>query len=98
VLVSSVHAHAYFGDHDKASMLVRLARERFGVDLPRERDRWLFVGDSPNDQAGFSFFPLSVGVANVGKSIDRLSPPPAYVTPSEGGHGFAELVDLILKG
>ncbi len=97
VLVSSVHAHAYFGDHDKASMLVRLARERFGEDLDGNRDRWLFVGDSPNDQAGFSWFPLSVGVANVARYADRLQPPPAYVTPSEGGHGFAELVELILS-
>jgi HAD superfamily hydrolase (TIGR01484 family) len=96
-LVSSVHAHAYFGDHDKASMLVRLGRERFAADLDGDRGEWLFVGDSPNDQAGFAWFPVSVGVANVARYADRLSPPPAFVTPSEGGHGFAEMVKLILE-
>jgi HAD superfamily hydrolase (TIGR01484 family) len=97
VLTSTVHAHAFFGDHDKAAMLVRLGRERLAADLDGERERWLFVGDSPNDQAGFRWFPSSVGVANVARFVDRLTPPPAYVTPSEGGHGFAELVDFILK-
>jgi HAD superfamily hydrolase (TIGR01484 family) len=97
VLTSTVHAHAYFGDHDKAAMLVRLGRERFGADLEGDRGEWLFVGDSPNDQAGFSWFPLSVGVANVSRFADRLHPPPAYITTKEGGHGFAELVEHVLK-
>jgi HAD superfamily hydrolase (TIGR01484 family) len=97
VLTSTVHAHAYFGNHDKAAMLVRLARELFGADLDREREKWLFVGDSPNDQAGFSWFPVSVGVANVKRFVDRLNPPPTYVTTLEGGHGFAELVETILR-
>lgn len=96
VLVSSVHAHAYFGDHDKAAMLVRLARERFGEALDEERRRYVFIGDSPNDQAGFAYFPLSVGVANVARYASSLSPPPRYVTPSPGGHGFAELMQLVL--
>jgi HAD superfamily hydrolase (TIGR01484 family) len=96
VLVSSVHAHAYFGAHDKAAMLVRVARERFGEDLDGDRARWLFIGDSPNDQAGFSWFPLSVGVANIARYAARLNPPPSYVTPREGGHGFAELVAHVL--
>jgi HAD superfamily hydrolase (TIGR01484 family) len=97
VLVSSVHAHAYFGTHDKAAMLVRVARERFGQDLDGDRARWIFIGDSPNDQAGFSWFPLSVGVANVTRYTARLQPPPVFVTPSEGGHGFAEMVTHVLR-
>jgi HAD superfamily hydrolase (TIGR01484 family) len=97
VLVSSVHAHAYFGDHDKAAMSVRLSRKQFGVDLDREKPNWLFVGDSPNDQAGFSYFPISVGVANVARYEGQLRPPPAFITTREGGHGFAELVAVLLK-
>ena len=33
--------------------------------LDAELDRWVYVGDSTNDQAMFGHFPLSVGVANL---------------------------------
>ncbi len=95
-LVSTVHAHAFFGDHDKAAMIARFAREQWSEEEASLRARYLFVGDSPNDQAGFSFFPLSVGVANVERFVGQLAPPPAFVTRAAGGHGFAELVDLLL--
>jgi hypothetical protein len=36
-------------------------------------------------------------VANVARYSARLQPPPAYITPSEGGHGFAEMVKIILE-
>jgi hydroxymethylpyrimidine pyrophosphatase-like HAD family hydrolase len=96
VLISSVHAHAFCGDHDKARMCVRAAERWWGVDLDGERDRWLFVGDSLNDQSCFAYFPVSAGVANVRHWLDRLAPPPAFVADGEGGHGFAEIVELIL--
>jgi hydroxymethylpyrimidine pyrophosphatase-like HAD family hydrolase len=95
-LLSTVHAHAFYGDHDKAAMLLRLAGELWGDDEATLRRRYLFVGDSPNDQAGFTFFPLSVGVANVARFAGRLAPPPAFITDGAGGHGFAELVDRLL--
>ena len=95
-LVSTVHAHAYFGDHDKAAMLARIAGELWGDDAATLRERYLFIGDSPNDQAGFAFFPISVGVANVAQFADRLVPPPTYVTDGSGGHGFAEMVRALL--
>ncbi|MSP63333.1 MAG: HAD family phosphatase [Myxococcales bacterium] len=95
-LVSTVHAHAFYGDHDKAKMLVRLAGRLWGEDAETARARYLFVGDSPNDQAGFAFFPLSVGVANVARFADRLAPPPAWITRAESGLGFAELIATLL--
>jgi hypothetical protein len=97
-LVSSVHAHVVLGEWDKGRALTRAARALFGDDVTVEpaRSRWLFVGDSQNDEAGFAALPLSVGVANVRAVADRLAAPPAYVTPSPGGHGFAELVELLL--
>jgi HAD superfamily hydrolase (TIGR01484 family) len=95
-LVSTVHAHAFFGDHDKAAMLLRLARDRWGEDEHAALGRYLYVGDSPNDQAGFSRFPLSVGVANVARFASELTPPPTYVASREGGFGFAEIVDHLL--
>jgi hydroxymethylpyrimidine pyrophosphatase-like HAD family hydrolase len=73
-----------------------LFREQFGVELERARDRILFVGDSPNDQPLFAYFPNAVGVANVRKFAGQLNPPPAYVTAASGGAGFAELAAFIL--
>jgi HAD superfamily hydrolase (TIGR01484 family) len=95
-LTSSIHLHAFYGDHDKASMLLRLAGDQLGLDHEEATARCVFVGDSPNDQAGFATFQRSVGVANVRPHADRLAPPPAFVTSRPGGFGFAELADRIL--
>ena len=67
------------------------------MDLDEHRDRFVFFGDSPNDEPMFGFFPFSVGVANVAGFVDRMKSHPAYVTKGEGGIGFAEGVDTILK-
>jgi HAD superfamily hydrolase (TIGR01484 family) len=95
-LVSTVHAHAFYGGFDKAKMLLRMAREEWGVDEATGRARYLFVGDSPNDQAGFACFALTVGVANVARYADRMAPPPRFVTAAPRGRGFAELVERLL--
>jgi HAD superfamily hydrolase (TIGR01484 family) len=95
---SSVHAHAFFGDHDKARMCARVARAWWDEDLEATRGDYLFVGDSPNDQACFAWFPVSAGVANVRRHLDRLAPPPGFVADAEGGFGFAEIVGLLLSG
>jgi HAD superfamily hydrolase (TIGR01484 family) len=96
VLISSVHAHAFFGDHDKARMCERFARQFLDEDLAARRDGWLFVGDSPNDQSCFAYFPYAAGVANVRRYLDVLKPPPRFIADGEGGHGFAEIVSLLL--
>lgn len=96
-LVSSVHAHAVVGDWDKARGVARAAETALGEDLARERERWLFVGDSGNDEAAFAFFEWTVGVANVRSHLHRLRVPPRWVTQTERGHGFAELAHTILR-
>jgi HAD superfamily hydrolase (TIGR01484 family) len=96
VLTSSIHLHAFHGDHDKAAMLLRLADELLGLTEEEARNRCVFVGDSPNDQAGFTAFARSVGVANVADHADRLAPPPAYIASRPGGFGFAEIADQVL--
>ena len=45
----------------------------------------------------FRFFPHAVGVANVQHWAHRMAALPTYVTQSEGGEGFAELIDLLLS-
>ena len=94
--MSSIHVNGWFGDYDKLAMTRTLLREEFGVDLDGERDRFVFVGDSPNDAPMFEFFPSAVGVANVRAFAGRLAALPAYVTERESGAGFAELVERLL--
>ncbi len=96
VLISSVHAHAFFSQYDKAVGVVRAAREVLGVDIPEAPERWLFIGDSGNDAAAFAYFPISVGVANVHEHLDRLPRTPAFITAHARAGGFAELADHIL--
>jgi hypothetical protein len=96
-LVSTIHAHAFFGSYDKAKMCARLMTELWGEDPEKSRGDYLFVGDSPNDQACFAWFPLSAGVANVARFASELRPPPAFVATRAGGHGFAEIADLLLS-
>lgn len=97
VLTSSIHLHAFYGDHDKGAMLLRLAGEQLGLSNSEARTHCVFVGDSPNDQAGFSTFHRSVGVANVAQHADRLDPPPAFIASKPGGFGFAEIADRVLR-
>ena len=67
------------------------------MDLDAQRERFVFVGDSPNDAPMFAFFPNSVGVANVRPLLDRIATPPAYITQREAGAGFVELADALLS-
>jgi len=94
--VSSIHVNGWFGTYDKLSMTRIFASDCLGIDLDLNKKICIFVGDSPNDEPMFKFFPHSVGVANIQSFIDRLSTPPAYVTESKGGAGFAEVVDLLI--
>jgi len=94
--VSSIHVNGWFGHYDKLAMTRSLLDEVFGIDLDAERERFVFAGDSPNDAPMFAHFPHSVGVANIGRFLDRIDTPPAYVTRGEAGPGFAELADWLL--
>jgi hydroxymethylpyrimidine pyrophosphatase-like HAD family hydrolase len=96
-LVSSVHAHAHIGDYDKASGAIQAGREVLGLDLDRERDHFLFVGDSGNDAAAFAHFPLSVGVANVAAHLGNLPVAPRFVSQADRGRGFAEIATWVLQ-
>ncbi len=95
--VSSIHVNGWFGRYDKLSMAATLLAEDFGIDLDTERERFVFVGDSPNDAPMFAFFPLSVGVANVRVLAERIPTLPSYVTTQEGGAGFAELARFVTR-
>ena len=94
--VSSIHVNGWFGDYDKLSMARLLMRERYGLDLQAERERCVFVGDSPNDAPMFAYLPNAVGVANVRRFALPADQQPAYVTDAEAGAGFAEFARFLV--
>ncbi len=94
--VSSIHVNGWFGEYDKLTMSARLAADLLGLDLQGDRERIMFVGDSPNDAPMFGFFPHSCGVANVRQFAGRMPSEPAYVTEAEGGYGFVEVAERLL--
>jgi HAD superfamily hydrolase (TIGR01484 family) len=96
-LVSSVHAHAFFHAADKAKMSARVANVLWGETPHDTAEQYAFVGDSPNDQAAFTFFHASIGVANVSRYLAKLNPLPRYITTLPNGRGFAEAIEAILS-
>lgn len=95
--VSSIHVNGWFGGHDKLQGARWIVRELLGRELDEEPGRWVYVGDSTNDERMFEHFPHSVGVANIARFLPQLRHPPRYVTQGERGAGFAELARKILE-
>ena len=95
--VSSIHIHGCFGHFDKWTGAQWIVSELFQRDLAAELDKWVFVGDSGNDQAMFQHFTHSVGVANIRRFESQLTHLPYYITPSERGAGFAEVAKSLLN-
>lgn len=94
--VSSIHVNGWFGSHDKLSGARWMVRRLLGRDLEAERERWVYVGDSTNDQQMFGHFAASVGVANLMRFAAQLHTWPAWITQAERGRGFAELARRLL--
>ena len=95
--VSSIHINGWFGAHNKWEGARWIVRELFGRELADERSRWVYVGDSTNDQIMFEHFEHSVGVANIARFVPQLIHLPRYVTAGERGAGFAEVARQLLK-
>ena len=95
--VSSIHINGWFGTHNKLEGARWIVRQLWGRDLDAEMDRWVYVGDSTNDQQMFQHFRNSVGVANICRFEAELIHRPRYITPSERGAGFAEVASAILE-
>jgi HAD superfamily hydrolase (TIGR01484 family) len=94
--VSSIHVNAWFGAHDKLSSSLDVLQRAFGIDGAADRERIIYVGDSPNDAPMFGYFPNAVGVANVRAFEGRIVHLPAYVTKERSAQGFAELAEFLI--
>ena len=94
--ISSIHVNGWFGDYDKLAMTKTLFQESFNISLDDKKSKFLFIGDSPNDEPMFEYFPNSVGVANVRDFAAGLQSKPTYVTNSRSGAGFVEFANCLL--
>ena len=94
--VSSIHINGWYGTHDKWQGARWIVRQLLGRALDAETDRWVYVGDSTNDQIMFQHLPHSVGVANIARFVPQLAHLPRYVAQGERGAGFAELARALL--
>jgi len=95
--VSSIHVNGWFGAHDKLTMTRQALIETFGIDATADRERIIFVGDSPNDAPMFAQFPNSVGVSNVRAFASTIEHLPRYVTASPSARGFIEFATKLLS-
>jgi len=92
--ISSIHVNAWFGRYDKLSTTLSFLKE-MGEKRPKETV--FFLGDSPNDEPMFEYFPMSCGVANVRRFVSSMKHLPAYVAPREGAEGFADAITHFLS-
>ncbi|MCV2369561.1 HAD-IIB family hydrolase [Roseateles oligotrophus] len=92
--VSSIHINGWIGEHNKWTAAQWAVQSLLGEVF--EPGRWLYIGDSTNDQQMFERMPLSIGVANIARFLPALQHLPSYVTEAERGDGFAEVAKAIL--
>lgn len=96
-VTSSIHMHVSYRRADKVAGL-RSALGALGLDAGALDERWVYVGDSPNDAGPFGAMALSVGVAGVRRFGGRMTSWPAYATEGDGPDGFAEVVAALRAG
>lgn len=94
--LSSIHVNGWFGNYDKLSMTRIFCADQLGLDVDADNDRFVFVGDSPNDGPMFAFFPNSCGVANVADFAGGPAPLPQFVAERRGGEGFVDIANRLL--
>ena len=95
--VSSIHINGWLGQHDKWQGAQWIVQQLWQRDLAGEADRWVYVGDSTNDQLMFAALPNSFGVANIDRFVAQLHSRPRYLTSAARGAGFAQVVEALLQ-
>lgn len=94
--VSNIHVNGWFGDYDKVSTCKLYLKREFKMNEARMREECAFVGDSPNDEPMFEFFPYSFAVANIKKFVKNLKHQPGFVAGKAEADGFVQVAEKIL--
>ncbi len=95
--VSNIHVNGWYGDYDKVSTCRLYLKKEFKFDEKKMKANCAFVGDSPNDEPMFEFFPFSFAVANIKAYIKDLKSKPAFVAKKAEAQGFAQVADRLLQ-
>lgn len=95
--ISSIHVNGWFGTYDKLTMSLRFLEKEFSLSAQEAKKVCGFSGDSPNDEPMFGYFPHSFAVANIQKFADQIQNKPTYVSQHEGGLGFTEIAQALLR-
>jgi HAD superfamily hydrolase (TIGR01484 family) len=95
--INSMWILGWIGGFDKLAMTRRIIAEVFSLDIAADRQAFIYVGDSLNDEPMFQFFPNSVGVSTVSRFLDRMSAAPQWITRGPGGAGFDEVAAALLR-
>jgi HAD superfamily hydrolase (TIGR01484 family) len=94
--VSNIHVNGWFGGHDKVSTCRLYLKKEFALSEAQMKEQCAFVGDSPNDEPMFEFFPNAVAVANIRDFLKQLKHRPAFITKKPEAAGFVELAERLL--
>lgn len=94
--ISSIHVNGWFGDYSKLSQSLQFLKTELKISAARAKEVCAYIGDSPNDEPMWSYFPHSIGVANVLNFKDQIQSLPNFITQNPGGRGFAELCNQVL--
>lgn len=94
--VSNIHVNGWFGSYDKLSTCQLYLKKEFRLTEVQMQKTCAFVGDSPNDEPMFEYFPNSFGVANIREFATRLKHGPSFVTRGEEADGFSEVAKRLL--
>ncbi|MFN7455263.1 MAG: HAD-IIB family hydrolase [Pseudobdellovibrionaceae bacterium] len=95
--VSSIHVNGWFGTYDKVTKSLQILDREFGVSATQAKQICGFVGDSPNDEPMFEYFPHSFAVANLSNFVSQLKSKPSYLASKKGGLGFVQIAEQILQ-
>ena len=95
--ISSIHVNGWFGDFNKVTTAKLLLQKEFGLSESQILDHCVYIGDSPNDEPLFENFKHTFGVANIRHFEKKMKYLPAYISSSESGKGFCEIVDRIIS-
>lgn len=89
--ISNIHVNGWFGDYDKLTSCQWLSKNWLGFSAKKLLSASVFVGDSPNDEPMFEFFPFSCAVANVQEYLAIMKHHPKYVSSKPEADGFLEI-------
>jgi HAD superfamily hydrolase (TIGR01484 family) len=94
--VSNIHVNGWFGEYNKVTTCRAYMRQEWGWGEEQMKSQAIFVGDSPNDEPMFEYFPNSFAVANINQFLSELKYKPAFVATHSEGLGFVEVSDRLL--